>query len=180
MLGKNELPGYPLDVVQEVGRLDNGNTLIANWVAGNVKPDNWPSTIQIIEVTPAKKVAWAPPAVEGPRSRASLFDPTAGSIRGLGEWRPAAVSAEILEPLRNQASNCPIRNHAGAASSASSRLGGDSEGVTGSVISGAKSNICLHEYRLAGLRPITGNSSSLIRRELFPVLFRIFRVRCRL
>jgi outer membrane protein assembly factor BamB len=58
-LGKNELPGFPLDVVQEVGRLANGNTVIANWVAGNTKPENWPSTIQIIEVTPAKKVVWA-------------------------------------------------------------------------------------------------------------------------
>jgi hypothetical protein len=58
-LGKNDLPGYPLDVVQEIGRLDNGNTVISNWVAGNVKSDNWPSTIQIIEVTPAKKVVWA-------------------------------------------------------------------------------------------------------------------------
>lgn len=58
-LGKNDLPGYPLDVVQEIGRLDNGDTVIANWVAGNVKPDNWPSTIQIIEVSPAKKVVWA-------------------------------------------------------------------------------------------------------------------------
>jgi hypothetical protein len=58
-LGKNDLPGYPLDVVQEIGRLANGNTVIANWVAGNVKSDNWPSTIQIIEVTPAKKVVWA-------------------------------------------------------------------------------------------------------------------------
>jgi outer membrane protein assembly factor BamB len=58
-LGKNELPGYPLDVVQEIGRLDNGNTVIANWVAGNVKSDNWPSTVQIVEVTPAKKVVWA-------------------------------------------------------------------------------------------------------------------------
>jgi outer membrane protein assembly factor BamB len=58
-LGKKELPGYPLDVVQEIGRLANGNTVIANWVAGNIKSDNWPSTIQIIEVTPAKKVVWA-------------------------------------------------------------------------------------------------------------------------
>jgi hypothetical protein len=58
-LGKNELPGYPLDVVQEVGRLANGNTVIANWVAGNVKLANWPSTIQIVEVTPDKKVVWA-------------------------------------------------------------------------------------------------------------------------
>jgi outer membrane protein assembly factor BamB len=58
-LDKNELPGYPLDVVQEIGRLDNGNTVITSWVAGNIKPDDWPSTIQIIEVTPAKKVVWA-------------------------------------------------------------------------------------------------------------------------
>jgi hypothetical protein len=58
-LGKNDLPGYPLDVVQEIGRLANGNTVITNWVAGNVKPDNWPSTIQIVEVTPSKKVVWA-------------------------------------------------------------------------------------------------------------------------
>jgi hypothetical protein len=58
-LGKNELPGYPMDVVQEIGRLANGNTVIANWVAGNTKPEDWPSTIQIIEVTPAKKVVWA-------------------------------------------------------------------------------------------------------------------------
>jgi hypothetical protein len=58
-VGKNELPGYPLDVVQEIGRLANGNTVIANWVAGNTKPEDWPSTIQIIEVTPAKKVVWA-------------------------------------------------------------------------------------------------------------------------
>jgi hypothetical protein len=58
-VGKNELPGYPLDVVQEVGRLANGNTVLANWVAGNSKPENWESTIQIIEVSPDKKVVWA-------------------------------------------------------------------------------------------------------------------------
>jgi hypothetical protein len=58
-LDKNDLPGFPLDVVQEVGRMANGNTVIANWVAGDTKPENWPSTVQIIEVTPAKKVVWA-------------------------------------------------------------------------------------------------------------------------
>jgi Mal s 1 allergenic protein-like len=58
-INKDELSGYPLDVVQEVDRLANGNTVFANWVAGNTKPENWPSTIQIIEVTPAKKVVWA-------------------------------------------------------------------------------------------------------------------------
>jgi len=86
MLGKNELPSYPLDVVQEVGRLDNGNTLIANWVAGNVKPDNWPSTIQIIEVTPAKKVAWALQQWKdpdlGPASSIQLLDQSGVSENG--------------------------------------------------------------------------------------------------
>ncbi len=56
---KDELPGFPLDDVQEVSRLANGNTIICNWVSGNTKPADWPSTVQILEVTPAKKVVWA-------------------------------------------------------------------------------------------------------------------------
>jgi hypothetical protein len=52
--------------VQEVHRLANGDTVFANWVAGNTKPDNWPSTIQIIEVTPEKKVVWALRQWSGP------------------------------------------------------------------------------------------------------------------
>ena len=56
---QNELPGFPLAVVQEVSRLANGNTIICNWVAGGVKPPQWPDTVQVIEVTPQKKVVWA-------------------------------------------------------------------------------------------------------------------------
>jgi hypothetical protein len=56
---KDDLPGFPLDVVQEVERLDNGDTVICNWVAGDVKPEQWQNTVQIIEVTPDKKVVWA-------------------------------------------------------------------------------------------------------------------------
>ena len=46
-------------MVQEVSRLANGNTIICNWVAGGVKPPQWPDTVQVIEVTPQKKVVWA-------------------------------------------------------------------------------------------------------------------------
>jgi hypothetical protein len=57
-INKNDLPGFPLDVVQEVDRLANGNTVICNW-SGFVKKEEWPNVVQIIEVTPAKKVVWA-------------------------------------------------------------------------------------------------------------------------
>jgi hypothetical protein len=57
-LEPQDLPGFPLDVVQEVNRLANGDTVIANWIAGDNKPDQWPNTVQIIEVTPEKKVVW--------------------------------------------------------------------------------------------------------------------------
>jgi hypothetical protein len=56
---KDELPGFPLATVQEASRLANGNTVICNWVAGGTKPEDWPSTVQILEVTPGKKVVWA-------------------------------------------------------------------------------------------------------------------------
>jgi len=47
-----------LYTVQEVSRLANGNTVICNW-AGSAKKENWPTVVQIIEVTPDKKVVWA-------------------------------------------------------------------------------------------------------------------------
>jgi PQQ-like domain len=56
---KDELPGFPLATVQEASRLANGNTVICNWVAGGTKPEDWPGTVQILEVTPEKKVVWA-------------------------------------------------------------------------------------------------------------------------
>ena len=57
-VNKNDLPGIQLYTVQEVSRLANGNTLINNW-PGSLPTDQWPSTVQLIEVTPDKKVVWA-------------------------------------------------------------------------------------------------------------------------
>ena len=57
-LNKNDLPGIPLHTVQEVSRLANGNTVICNWVGG-VKRADWPTIVQVIEVTPEKKAVWA-------------------------------------------------------------------------------------------------------------------------
>lgn len=55
---RDELPGMPLHNVQEVNRLANGNTVICNW-SGHVKQEEWPRVVQVIEVTPDKKVVWA-------------------------------------------------------------------------------------------------------------------------
>jgi hypothetical protein len=57
-INKHDLPAYPLYTVQEVSRLSNGNTLLNNWTA-NLPKEQWPHTIQLIEVTPEKKVIWA-------------------------------------------------------------------------------------------------------------------------
>ncbi len=57
-IDKNDLPGIPLYTVQEVSRLANGNTLINNW-PGSLPTEQWPGTVQLIEVTPDKKVVWA-------------------------------------------------------------------------------------------------------------------------
>ena len=57
-INKNDLPGIPLYTVQEVDRLANGNTLISNW-AGSLPMADWPTAVQLIEVTPGKKVVWA-------------------------------------------------------------------------------------------------------------------------
>lgn len=51
--------GYDLRNVQEVTRLANDNTVLSNWVAGSIKPEDWPKTVQVLEVTPDKQVVWA-------------------------------------------------------------------------------------------------------------------------
>jgi len=55
--------------------LSNGNTLINNWTA-SLSPDSWPSTFQLIEVTLAKTVVWAPSDWNGlgPASSTQLLD----------------------------------------------------------------------------------------------------------
>jgi hypothetical protein len=72
---KDDLPGIPLYTVQEVSRLANGNTLINNW-PGSLALEQWPSTVQLIEVTPDKKVVWALQDWKtlGPPSSTQLLD----------------------------------------------------------------------------------------------------------
>jgi hypothetical protein len=73
-VNKNDLPGIPLYTVQEVTRLANGNTLINNWVGG-VQGD-WTGVVQLIEVTPDKRVVWALRdwTTLGPASSTQLLD----------------------------------------------------------------------------------------------------------
>lgn len=58
-IDRSDLPGYKVGNIQDVQRLANGNTVFSNWVPNAVKPDQWPSTVQLFEVTPEKKVVWA-------------------------------------------------------------------------------------------------------------------------
>jgi len=55
---KGDLPGIRINGVHQATRLANGNTVFCNWTAGVKKPD-WPSIVQVIEVTPDRNVAWA-------------------------------------------------------------------------------------------------------------------------
>ena len=74
-LEKDDLPGIPLQTVQEVTRLANGNTLINNW-AGSRPRAEWPGVVQLIEVTPDKKVVWVLRDWDtfGPASSTHLLD----------------------------------------------------------------------------------------------------------
>ena len=57
-INKDDLPGFPLYTVQGVMRLDNGNTVISNW-GGSIRKEDWDKVVQVIEVTPDKKIVWA-------------------------------------------------------------------------------------------------------------------------
>jgi hypothetical protein len=74
-INKNDLPSITLHTVQEVTRLANGNTLINNWV-GSVPQEDWPKVVQLIEVTPDKRVVWALRdwTTLGPASSTQLLD----------------------------------------------------------------------------------------------------------
>ncbi len=75
-----DAPQFHLFGPQEANRLANGNTVISYWCPGPLKdPKDWPGTIQVIEVTPDKKVVWAlsewtPPADLGPATCIQLLD----------------------------------------------------------------------------------------------------------
>jgi len=74
-LNKNDLPGIPLFTVQEVSRLANGNTLINNW-SGGLPLEQIQTAVQVIEVTPDKKVVWGLKDWKtlGPSSSTQLLD----------------------------------------------------------------------------------------------------------
>jgi hypothetical protein len=74
-MNKDDLPGIPLYTVQEVSRLANGNTLINNW-PGSLPAERWNDVVQLIEVTPEKKVIWALRdwTILGPASSTQLLD----------------------------------------------------------------------------------------------------------
>ena len=58
-LTPDDLPGIKCFIFQEVSRLANGNTVICNWCPADLKdPKTWTGTVQVIEVTRAKKVVW--------------------------------------------------------------------------------------------------------------------------
>jgi hypothetical protein len=74
---KGDLPGITLNGIHQATRLANGNTVLCNWTSG-VNKTNWPSIVQLIEVTPEKKVVWAIREWEnpdlGPASCIQLLD----------------------------------------------------------------------------------------------------------
>ena len=74
-VNKDDLPGIHLYTVQEVDRLANGNTVICNW-SGSLPLSEWPGTVQVVEVSPDKKVVWALKDWEtlGPASSIQLLD----------------------------------------------------------------------------------------------------------
>jgi hypothetical protein len=56
-----------------------GNPILCNWCAGGLKSKDWPGTVQVLEVTPDKKVVWAlrewtEPADLGPATSLQLLD----------------------------------------------------------------------------------------------------------
>lgn len=57
---EKDIPEYKCFIFQEASRLANGNTVICNWFPADLKdPKLWPGTVQVLEVTLAKKVVWA-------------------------------------------------------------------------------------------------------------------------
>jgi outer membrane protein assembly factor BamB len=77
-----DAPGYRITNLQLAVRLPGGNTMINNWFnqwSGQIDPDNPP--VQVIEVTPDKKIVWAlsswsPPADLGPATTIQILGPT--------------------------------------------------------------------------------------------------------
>jgi hypothetical protein len=53
-------PDYKMFIFQEVSRLANGNTVVCSWCPGGIRsPTNWPGSVQVLEISPEKKIVWA-------------------------------------------------------------------------------------------------------------------------
>jgi hypothetical protein len=78
-----DVPDIRLFNTQTADRLANGDTVITNWCAGDRNADDWPHTVQVIEVTRGKRVVWAlrswtGPGDLGPASSIQLLDEPPG------------------------------------------------------------------------------------------------------
>jgi hypothetical protein len=77
---QKDVPDIHLFSLQEADRLANGDTVISNWCPNGIKdPKDWRTSVQVIEVTPDKKVVWAlrawdAPADLGPATNIQLLD----------------------------------------------------------------------------------------------------------
>jgi hypothetical protein len=74
-----DAPGIKLFNIQTAQRLANGNTVLCSWVANDKKVAEWKDTVQVLEVTPGKKIVWAlrswtDPADLGPSTSIQLLD----------------------------------------------------------------------------------------------------------
>ena len=77
---RSDAPDYAISNLQTAIRLPNGNTIINNWFnqwSGKLDPANPP--VQLIEVTPEKKIVWAlrswtPPEDLGPSTTIQILD----------------------------------------------------------------------------------------------------------
>ncbi len=56
---QKDVPDIRIFSIQEANRLANGNTVISNWCPNGIKPVDWPKSVQVLEVTPEKKLVWA-------------------------------------------------------------------------------------------------------------------------
>jgi hypothetical protein len=55
-----DVPDIKLYNIQGAERLANGNTVMCNWCPNGLKNKSfWPQTVQVLEVTPEKKLVWA-------------------------------------------------------------------------------------------------------------------------
>ena len=79
-LTQDDIPAIRFFSLQEADRLASGNTVISNWCPNGIKdPKDWPTSVQVFEVTPEKKVVWAlrswnDPADLGPATVIQLLD----------------------------------------------------------------------------------------------------------